>query len=192
MFSPSLIKKAEKILGESFQRGCRATLRSRDFAIFREKLQTEAGGKADFSDADVLELLKLAGTRVDGVVYPFKTSTSTDDAQNASVNAGEKKANVKSVRTSRAEAPKVERIPRNQIPPEIVKRIANVLYKNFKNGFSLQNASEMKRFRSLVRSLDADSVLNRESDETLRQLIAGVGRCVDGKVYIILGRVVII
>ena len=44
----------------------------------------------------------------------------------------------------------------------------------------------MKRFRSLVRSLDADSVLNRESDETLRQLIAGVGRCVDGKVYIIL------
>ncbi|MBQ9798593.1 MAG: hypothetical protein IJO40_01465, partial [Thermoguttaceae bacterium] len=193
MFSSFLVNKAEKVLSEYFPLGCRASTRTRDFALFCEKLQAETGMKLDLNANEALDLLKLAGTCVDGLVYPFKTlepkpekSPTNNSRQTTNINTSERKESGKSIRTFGAEVLKIKRIPRDQIPSDTVKLIANVLYKNFKTGFSLRSAADMKRFRSLVRSLDSDSVLNRESDASLRQLIASVGCCVDGNVYIIL------
>lgn len=186
MFSTFLVKKAEKVLNEHFPLGCRATTKTREFALFSEKLQAETGLNLDFDANELLELLKLAGTCVDGYVYPFKTIESktekapTELPRQTKINTPERKGDGGSARAFCDEVMKIERIPRDQIPVDTVKRIANVLYKNFKTGFSLRSAADMKRFRAL------EPVLNRESDATLRQLIASVGCCVDGNVYLIL------
>lgn len=186
MFSTFLVKKAENVLSEYFPLGCRATTKTREFALFSEKLQAETGLNLDFDANEWLELLKLAGTCVDGYVYPFKTIESktekapTELPRQTKINTPERKGDGGSARALCDEVMKIKRIPRDQIPVDTVKRIANVLYKNFKTGFSLRSAADMKRFRAL------EPVLKRESDETLRQQIASVGCCVDGNVYIIL------
>ncbi len=181
MFSPSLVNKAEKVLSEYFPLGCRASTRTRDFALFCEKLQAETGTRLDLNANEALDLLKLAGTCVDGLVYPFKTlepkpekSATNNSRQTTNINTSERKESAKSVRTFGGEVLKIKRIPRDQIPSDTVKLIANVLYKNFKTGFSLRRAADMKRFRSLVRSLDSDSLLNRKSDASLRNVSAAL------------------
>ncbi len=149
--------------------------------MFSEALQAEIGFKLPLSAGELLELLKAAGTCVGGLVYPFKTleePEKTNNPRQANVAAPEDVG--KNAQANDDNVLKIQRISRDQIPAETVKLIANVLYKNFKTGFSLRNATDLKRFRASAPSL------NRESDETLRRLIAGVGRCVDGYVYVIL------
>lgn len=195
MFPRYLVEKAEKVLSEHFPLGCRATTGTREFALFGEKLQAEVGLGLNLDAGERLDLLKSAGTCVGGVVYPFKTSEAkpkivptsptNDPRRTANASASEDGENGESEENeengeSRDEVWGVKRVSRDQIPVDKVKRIANVLYYNFRTGFSLRNAADLKRFRA------ADPVLDRESDATLLQWIAGVGCCADGFVYVIL------
>lgn len=131
--------------------------------MFGEKLQAEVGLGLNLNAKERLNLLKSAGTCVVGGVYPFKTSgaqpkivptsPTNDPRRTANVSAPEGGENEESgespVERLRDEVWGVKRVSRDQIPIDKVKRIANVLYYNFRTGFSLRNAADLKRFRAV-------------------------------------------
>jgi hypothetical protein len=113
MFPPELVEQTEKIICEAFPRGCKATAWSSDLDVVRQRLEVETQQKIRLDRKELAQLIRAAGTLVDGLVYPFRRGAPS---------------NARSKTVARENSPKFTIVPRAQIPPKALQKIAKVLY----------------------------------------------------------------
>lgn len=165
MFPSALIEPTEKILRETFPNGCKATTWSSDLDVVRQRLEVETQQKIRLDRKELAQLIRAAGTLVDGLVYPFRSGASS---------------NARSKTVARENSPKFTIVPRAQIPKGTLQAIAKILYRQFPEGFDAASADDLQRFRAEA------PVFQKKSDAETLGFIAGVGNLIDGKVYLVL------